>query len=222
MGRIIFRTELALLSPKDLRGKDQSELEDDSVRDILDSPLSCRETDSEEPKFADLPKDTVGILNAMLELTSIFDQSGPRASLSECQGGTRWTSIHRRLELSALPHDQVYEACRFAALIYLRALYHNVPFGSSANTELVQNLRTSLENTVADSWHGVPGVCVWALLIGTAAERTNTTDVFLAGQLSTICLSLVQMGHDVAELLKHFLWLEKAVEEKASRSAQDS
>ncbi|MCJ1470678.1 hypothetical protein MMC07_009325 [Pseudocyphellaria aurata] len=223
LGRIIFRTELALLSQKDLRGKDHSELEDDSARDILDSPLSCRESDSEEPKYGDLPKETVAILNAMLELTGIFGQSGPRANLSESQGGTRWASIYRRLELSALPQDQVYEACRFAAMIYLRALYHNVPFGSPANSELVHNLRTSLENTVADRWHGVPGVCVWALLIGTAADRTNTTDVFLAGHLSTICLSLVQMGHDVAELLKHFLWLEKAVEEKASRfSAQDS
>lgn len=217
---MIFRTELALLSSKDLQSKDNSELEDDSVSDILGSPL---QSDSEQPKYADLPKETVGILKAMLELTSIFEQAGHRVSLSESHSGTSWTSISRRLELSATPQDQVHEACRFAALIYFRALYHNVPFTSSTNTALVQSLRASLEKTVAESWNGVPGVLVWALLIGTAAERANTKDVFLAGHLSTICLSLVQMGHDVAELLKHFLWLEKAVESKASRfSVQDS
>lgn len=213
---MIFRTEPALLSRMDLQGNDTSELEDESVRDILDSPLHCYESDSEQPKYADLPKDTVWILNAMLELTSIFGQSGPRASLSETHSESRWSSLNRRLESVALPNDHVYEACRFAALIYFRALYHNVPFASSANSALVQTLRTLLENTVADGWNGVPGVWVWALLIGTAAERTNTKDVFLAGNLSTICLSLVQMGHDVAGLLKHFLWLEKMVENKAS------
>lgn len=215
LGMMIFRTELALLSSKDLQSKDNSEF-DDSVRDIMDSPLHCHESDSERPKYADLPNDTVEILNAMLELTSVFEQIGPRGSLSDSRSATRLTSMIRRLESSAPSQDQVHEACRFAALIYYQALYHNVPFASSANTALVQNLRASLENTVADGWKGVPGVWVWALLIGTAAERTNTKDVFLAGHLSTICLSLVQMGHDVADLLKHFLWLEKAVEKKAS------
>lgn len=219
----IFRTKLDLLSSQDLQGKDMSEFENESARDILDSPFHCHESDSEQPKFANLPKDTVRILIAMLELTSSFQQTGPRVSLSESHNGTHWISINRHLELTALPHDQVYEACRFAALIYLRALYHNVPFASPANTELVKNLRSSLENTVADGWNGVPGVLVWALLIGTAAERTNAKDMFLAGHLSPICLSLVHMGHDVAELLKHFIWLERAVEEKASRfSAKDS
>lgn len=188
----------------------------------MDSPLHCYESGSEKPKYADLPNNTVEILNAMLELTSIFQDAGPRGSLSDSHNGPRLTSINRRLESSAPSQDQVYEACRFAALIYYRALCHNVPFASAANTALVQKLRAALENTVADGWNGVPGVWVWALLIGTAAERTNTKDVFLAGHLSTICLSLVQMGHDVAELLKHFLWLEKAVEEKSSPfSAKD-
>lgn len=218
---MIFRTELALLSSTDPQGKDNSELED-SGRDVLDSPLQCHEPD-EQPKYAELPKDTVGILNAMLDLTNLFGQAGPRVSLSESPGGTRWTSIDRRLEQSENLHDQVHEACRFAALIYFRALFHNIPFASTANTALVQSLRASLENTVVDGWNGVPGVLVWALLIGTAAERANTKDVFLAGHLSTICLSLIQMGHDVAELLKHFIWLEKMVEQKASRfSANDS
>ncbi|MCJ1268824.1 hypothetical protein MMC22_008712 [Lobaria immixta] len=223
LGMMIFRTELALLSSEDLQAKDNSELEDDSVRDILDSPLQCNGSDSEQPKYANLAQETVGILKAMLDLTSTFEQTGPRVSLSESHRETRLDSIDRRLESCALPHDQVHEACRFAALIYFRALYHNVPFASSANNALVQNLRASLENTFADGWKGVPGVWIWALLIGTAAERTNTKDVFLAGHLSTICLGLVQMGHDVAELLKHFIWLEKAVEDKASRfSAKDS
>ena len=219
----IFRTKLDLLSNQDLHGKDVSEFENESARHILNSPFHCHESDSEQPKFANLPKDTVRVLIAMLELTSIFHQTGPRVSLRESHSGTHWMVISRHLESTALPHDQVYEACRFAALIYLRALYHNVPFASPANTELAKNLRSSLDNTVADGWNGVPGVFVWALLIGTAAERTNAKDMFLAGHLSPICLSLVQMGHDVAELLKHFIWLERAVEEKASRlSAKDS
>ncbi|MCJ1262409.1 hypothetical protein MMC22_002279 [Lobaria immixta] len=217
LGMVIFRTELALLSSEDLQAKDNSKLKDDSIRDILNSPLQCNESDSEQPKYANLAQATVGNLNAMLDLTSIFEQTGPRVSLSELHRETRWDSIVRRLESSALPHDQVHETCRFAALIYSRALYHNVPFASSTNNTLVQNLRASLENTVADGWNGVPGVWIWALLIGTAAERTNTKDAFFAGHLSTICLSLVQMGHNLAGLLKHFIWLEKAVEDKASR-----
>lgn len=205
---MIFRTELALSA--DIR-EETSQLQENSFSGILESPLYSESTSS-HPAYPELPAHTVQVLHAMSELTSIFQETGPNASLS-----TSSKRLYHCLESGSPGKGPTYEACRLAGLIYFRALYHNIPFSSSENTGLMQALQTSLETIFVDGWNGVPGVLLWALLIGTAAERSNSADAFLAGHLSITCLSLVTLGHDVSEILKRFLWLEKAVEEKASR-----
>lgn len=205
---MIFRTELAL--SEHLRGEN-SQLQSDASPNLLESPIYS-ESDSSHPKYPELTAHTTQILNAMSDLTDIFQKTGPEATLANGSKGLR-----RCLESGSPGNDEPHEACRLAGLIYFRALYQNIPFASSENTELMQALRTSLETIFVDGWNGVPGVLLWVLLVGTAAERTNTADVFLAGHLSISCLSLVTLGHDVSEILMRFLWLEKAVEGKASR-----
>ncbi len=184
---------------------------------MLDSPLHVQEDLPGHPKYFDLPADIVEIINALQKLTSTFEESGPRVSLNDSPNGPQFAPLGRRLELAVSQKDIIYEACRLAGLIYFRALFHNVPFASPKNAVLMHDLRASLQSTITEGWNGVPGLLVWALLVGTAAERTNTTEVFMAGHLSTTCLSLLPLGHDVAQILKHFLWLERVVEEKASR-----
>ena len=204
---MIFRTDLALSA--DIR--ETSQLQESSFPSLLDSPLYSESTSS-HPKYPELPAYTVQILDAMSELTDVFQKTGPNETLSSSS-----KRLCQCLESGSPGKDPTYEACRLAGLIYFRALYQNVNFASSENTELMQALRRSLETIFVDGWNGVPGVLLWALLIGTAAERTNTADAFLAGHLSITCLSLVTLGHDVTEILQRFLWLEKAVEGKAKR-----
>ena len=217
VGTIIFRTDLALLSNDDLSEIDQSLLNVDCARGMLDSPLYLEEGLSESPKYSNLSTATVKILNAMYELTTTFQKTDPRLSLENSASGRRFASLGLHLESAVSRNDPIYEACRLAGLIYFRALYHNIAFASPENTVFMQGLRASLQTTIAEGWNGVPGALIWALLVGTAAERSDADDVFLAGHLSTMCISLVPFGHNIAQLLKRFLLLERLAEEKSSR-----
>lgn len=184
---------------------------------MLDSPLYLEEGLSESPKYSNLPTATVKILNALYELTIAFQKTEPRLSLENSASGRRFASLGLHLESAVSRNDPVYEACRIAGLIYFRALYHNTPFTSPENTVCMQDLRKSLQTTITEGWNRVPGALIWALLVGTAVERSDADGVFLAGHLSTTCISLVPFGHNIAQLLKKFLLLERLVEEKASR-----
>lgn len=184
---------------------------------MLDSPLYLEEGLSESPKYSNLSTAIVKILDALYELTTTFQKMDPRLSLENSASGRRFASLGLHLELAVSRNDLIYEACRLAGLIYFRALYYNIPFASPENTVFMQDLRKSLQTTITEGWNGVPGALIWALLVGTAAERSDADEVFLAGHLSTTCISLVPFGHDIAHLLKKFLLLERLVEEKASR-----
>lgn len=184
---------------------------------MLDSPLYLEEGLSESPKYSNLSTSIVKILNALYELTTTFKKTDPRLSLENSASGRRFASLGLHLESAVSRNDLIYEACRLAGLIYFRALYHNIPFTSPENTIFTQDLQASLQTTITEGWNGVPGALIWVLVVGTAAKRSDTDVVFLAGHLSTTCISLVPFGHDVAQLLKQFLLLERLVDEKASR-----
>lgn len=217
VGTIIFRTDLALLSNGDLSEIDRSLLNVDRARGMLDSPLYLEEGLSESPKYSTLSTANVKILNALFELTTTFNKTDPRLSLENSASGRGFASLGPLLKSAVSRNDPIYEACRLAGLIYFRALYHSIPFTSQENTIFMQDLRTSVQATITEGWNGVPGALIWALLVGTAAGRSNADDMFFSGHLSTTCISLVPSGHDIAQLLKQFLLLERLVDEKASR-----
>lgn len=217
VGTIIFRTDLALLSNSDLSEIDRSLLNVDRARGMLDSPLYLEDSLSESPKYSNLSTAIVKILNALFELTTTYKKTDPRLSLENSASGRRFASLGHLLKSAVSRNDPIYEACRLAGLIYFRALYYNIPFTSQENTIFMQDLRASIQATITEGWKGVPGALIWALLVGTAAGRSNADDMFLSGHLSTTCISLVPFGHDIAQLLKHFLLLERLVDEKASR-----
>lgn len=184
---------------------------------MLDSPLYLEEGLSERPKYSNLSTATVKILNALFELTTTFKKTDPRLSLENSASGRRFVSLGPLLNSAVSRNGPIYEACRLAGLIYFRALYYNIPFTSQENAIFMQDLRTSIQATITEGWNGVPGALIWTLLVGTAAGRSNADDMFLSGHLSTTCISLVPFGHDIAQLLKQFLLLERLVDEKAIR-----
>lgn len=225
LGTIIFRTQLALLSNKDLQERANFQSQASPIGNVLDSPLQRYNGYPSQSSHPFLSSETVQILDDMNELTRIFEDAGPMVSLKTSTKATRCELICRRLDLvptegSVLSQDHIYRASRLAGQIYFRAVYHNIPFASPANARLVRDLRVSLESSIFHFWDSVAGVLVWALLVGAACERTNTEDVFLAGHLSTTCLSLVALGYDATKTLIKFLWLERAVEDKAARFSE--
>lgn len=184
---------------------------------MLDSPLYLEGGLSESPKYSNLSTAIVKILNALSELTTTFKKTDPRMGLEGSASGRRFASLGPHLKSAVSGNDPIYEACRLAGLIYFRALYHNIPFTSQENTIFMQGLRESIQATITEGWKGVPGALIWVLLVGTATGRSNADDMFFPGHLSTTCISLVPFGHDIAQLLKKFLLLERLVDEKASR-----
>ena len=220
LGTIIYRTPLAILSAEESHIHADSPFQADLDNDLLDSPLQSSTVFSGQRGFSELRPDIVQILNDMHDLTQMFEETYTENSLADSIYMDRCVSIERSLD--SLPFatdthskdDQIYEACRLAALIYFRALVHNVSFGSPINSQIMQNLRFSLASSILCGWNDVPGVLIWTLLVGTAADRSGTEDVFFAGHLSTTSRCLLPLLHNVSKVLKKFLWIESVVDER--------
>lgn len=197
---------------------------------LLDSPLQCYGDFSMQPGYSGLRSDTVQILNGMRRLTHIFEAAYSQDILGDSVFIAQCVSIESHLDsfppandaLSSLPGDHVYEACRVASLIYLRAIMHNIPFTNPANFPLMRDLRSALENSILHGWSGFPGALLWTLLIGAAAERMDSEEVFFAGHLSTTSKCIVLLWNDVQTVLKKFLWIEGVMEERATYSTEEN
>ena len=204
------------------------DLEQDGIaNDIFDSPLGRCDNPAELQRQPHLSPDSIQTLNDLYELTKTWGAANrARAHLKDSTAVTkRCASMQRQLSLdptqsttraqSQTTPYQVREACRLAGLIYFRALFHNIPFSSSENVVIMQRLRAALENSILSGWNGAPGLLLWALLVGTAAARSNGEETFFAGHLSTTCFCLVAHWHDVQQILATFLRMERVVESLA-------
>lgn len=222
LGTIIYSTPLALLSSEELNTREDSPFEANVDNDLLDSPLLSHTIFSRMRGFSELRPDIVQILNDMLSLTQMLEETYPETNIADSAYVDQCASIEHDLE--SMPFmtdtdskaDHIYEACRLAALIYLRALVHNIPFGNLANSQLMQTLRFSVSSSIFDEWNEIPGVLLWVLLVGTAAARNSTENVFFAGQLSTTSRCLLPLLCNVQKVLQKFMWVESVVDDRAT------
>lgn len=168
--------------------------------------------------------DIVQILNDMNEVTQMYEETYSENYLGDSAYLERCASIELSLNSRPLAadannkDDHIYEACQLAALIYLRALLHNVTFGSPVNSRITHNLKASLASSILYGWNDIPGVLLWILLVGTAADRSNSEDAFFAGHLSSTAQCLVPFLRNVQKILKKFYWIENVVDERATNS----
>ena len=205
-----------LLTPHDF--------EEDGIKESLfNSPLQLSNVFSEPQRQPRLTPDMSQMLSDLHELTLHWSATFSGLHSKDSISATRCASIERRLgstltTQSQLPHYllQLHEACRLAAVIYFRALVHNVPFSSSENFVAMQGLRAALGNSILSEWGGAPGLLLWALLVGTAAARSKSEETFFAGHLSTTSFCLVAKWHDVQQILVTFLRMERRVEMRAA------
>ena len=158
----------------------------------------------------------------MHDLTQMFEESYLENSLGDSIYMDRCSAIERSLNSRPFTtetrskDDLTYEACRLAALIYTRAILHNIPFGSPANSQIAQHLKFSLAGSILNGWNDIPGVLLWILLVGTAADRTDGGDAFFAGHLSTTSRCLLPLLYNVQKFLKKFHWIESVVDDRAT------
>lgn len=222
MGAVVFRTELALIPHAE---KSETVLEDD----LLDSPMQSHSQAIVYQKGSELSPDMMQLLDDILKVTCEWDNICFGAALGGFEFSAQCLSVERRLNLLTSANtdpsnplrNQVDEACRVSGLIYLRALSHGVPFASPANLALLQDLRKSLDNSTIHGWTESPGVLIWVLLVGTAVERTQHESAFFAGHLSATSICMVAKWHDVHQMFKKFLRIEKTVEVNALKSTRE-
>lgn len=184
------------------------------TNDLFNSPLDCCDPQRRSNPYSD-------IWDCLYVLTRRWHAANhARTDLKDSAVANECASIEHRLNLapshSAVPPHQVREACRLAGLIYFRALFHGIPFSSPENKIIMQGLRMAMENSIISGWNGSPGLLLWALLVGTAASRSQSEGTFFAGHLSTTCFCLVANWQDVQHILITVLHMERRVEFRAA------
>lgn len=145
---------------------------------------------------ARLNGETLRLIDDIYALTLMFEEIPHDMFLQNSKFAQECTCMERRLRLlssSGFPTRQLeatrqrrnllFEACRLAALIYFDALYHLRPFGNAANFKTLQSLRVTVEKTILCDWDQYPGVLIWVLAVGTAAER-GSPEAVIAEHLS--------------------------------------
>lgn len=131
-----------------------------------------------------------------------------------------YAGLHLSSQAEVNRNADLEESCYLASLIYFSALVDNIPFNSHLNKSTLDRLRKTIGTSVPGGWDHAPGLLLWVLLVGTAAEREGEEDVFFAAHLSTTCLCVgVRHFGDVRNMLVKFLWVERIVQERA-RSAR--
>lgn len=113
------------------------------------------------------------------------------------------------------------ESCRLASLIYYSALVDNIPFNSHLHIDTLDRLQKTVGRSVLGGWDHAPGLLLWVLLVGTAAERERGKDMFFAGHLSATCLCVgVRHFGDVRNTLVKFLWIENIIQGRGKERKQ--
>ena len=163
----------------------------------------------------------VSDLTAILEQThNIPSSSNPSiAPPSIAALLTKRTSIETRL-VSLPPasdpfknanyNDYIYESCRLAALIFLRATNYLIPFYDRTNQSLMRKLRSALEKSPLETcWHNLPGALMWPLLVGGAAALRDKERSFFMAHLVRVAMCIGPfVWMDMQESIMKFLWIE--------------
>ncbi|KAI9760627.1 MAG: hypothetical protein M1835_000139 [Candelina submexicana] len=162
------------------------------------------------------------ILYDVSDLTAILEQThntSPSSDPSISALLAKRTSIENRL-LSLPPasdpfknpryNDYIYESCRLASLIFLRATNYLVPFCDRSNQSLMRKLRAALEKSELDNcWHNLPGALMWPLMVGAAAALRDRERSFFMAHLVRVAMCIGPfVWMDIQESIMKFLWIE--------------
>lgn len=188
------------------------------------SPLLDSIGSSQTPSVLQSPQGTSEVIETMRQLTRAFcdqdensslDQQGLRDSLASY---TQDIYSPEQAILAGTVEEKMSEALHIACRLYALALLHDVPFGHPNNRKALQILQQLLESTVLVGWTDLPGVLLWVLLVGAAAERDHGEGNVIAGYLSAIC-NYIGMRHwdAVREILVTFLAVEDKLDARAGR-----
>ena len=149
---------------------------------------------------------------------SSLDQPGLRDSLASY---TQDIYSPEQAILTGTVEEKMNEAIHITCRLYALALLHDVPFGHSNNRKSLLILQQLLESTILVGWTELPGVLLWVLLVGAAAERDHGEGNVIAGYLAAVC-NYIGMRHwdAVREILVTFLAIEDKLDARAGRLAR--
>ncbi|KAK0510174.1 hypothetical protein JMJ35_007568 [Cladonia borealis] len=191
------------------------------------SPLLDSNGSSQTPPIPQRPQRTSESIETMRRLTRAFcnhdensslDQPGLRDSLSSY---TQDIYSPEQAILIGTVEEKMSEAIYITCRLYALALLHDVPFGHSNNRKSLLLLQQLLESTILVGWTDLPGVLLWVLLVGAAAERDHGEGNVIAGYLAAVC-NYIGMRHwdAVREILVTFLAIEDKLDARAGRLAR--
>ena len=124
--------------------------------------------------------------------------------------------------LTGTVEQRMDRVLHLAAAIYGLALAYNRPFGHPENRKPLRLLQKLIESTILVGWKDLPGALLWALLVGTAAERDSGEEKIITRYLANICLYVgVRHWDAVKEILTKFLAIEDLLDERMGRPSRD-
>lgn len=173
------------------------------------------------PKFADLLAE-FRVFSKAVERTLLT----PEARLDPKKFIEDWYSIEYQLLLSGPKEDvsdgdfirednDLGEAFRLAALIYMKELLRKFLFSTIGSRILVSKLKTSLGNVLTtEVTPASSSLLLWLLFIGGAASLENRLDhTFFIAHLVRLRRELeLYEWEDVKERLEHVLWIGKMLD----------
>ncbi len=149
---------------------------------------------------------------------SSLDQQGLRHSLASY---TQDLYSPEQAILTGTVEGKMSEALHITSRLYALALLHDVPFDHPNNRKALRILQQLLESTILVGWTNLPGVLLWVLLVGAAAERDQGEGNIIAGYLAAICTYIGLRHWDaVREILETFLAVEDKLDARAGRLAR--
>ena len=191
------------------------------------SPLLDSNGSSQAPSVPQHPEGTSQVIEIMRRLTRAFSDHDEDPSLDQQDLRDSVASYTQDLYspeqsiFTGTVEERISEAIHITSRIYTLALLHDVPFGHPRNLKALQTLQQLLESTILVGWTDLPGVLLWVLLVGAAAERDHGEGNVIAGYLAAIC-NYIGMRHwdAVREVLITFLAVEDKVDARAGRPAR--
>ncbi|KAL8821925.1 MAG: hypothetical protein Q9191_007212 [Dirinaria sp. TL-2023a] len=185
-------------------------------------------------RIRELAPSVLRILECMRTVTALFEASeGSETIILNCKVAKQCKDMETiigmctninftRLSSSgqAESNADLEESCRLASLIYFSAMVDNIPFNSHLHMSTLDRLQKTVGRSVLGGWNHAPGLLLWVLLVGTAAERRRDKDMFFAGHLCTTCLCVgIRHFGDVRNMLVKFLWIEKTIRARAKSAS---
>ena len=163
----------------------------------------------------------------MRRLTRAFSEHDENSSLDQQDLRDSLASYTQDLYLpeqsifAGTLEEKISEALYITSRIYALALAYDVPFGHPRNRKALKTLQQLLESTILVGWTNLPGVLLWVLLVGAAAERDHGEGNIIAGYLAAIC-NYIGMRHwdAVREILITFLAVEDRLDARVGRPAR--